>query len=108
MPSPAQHAALARLAESLAAAPHGGRGALIAQAAAALGVCPATVQAWLRGHRGPRAASTPTAWRAWWRNEQEQARAGPPGGRGRGRRPTPRRWRTPSPPERPSPRPRPI
>ncbi|MBK8638060.1 MAG: DDE-type integrase/transposase/recombinase [Chromatiaceae bacterium] len=54
MPSPAQHAALAQLATALAAAPHGGRGALIAQAAAALGVCPATVQAWLRGHRGPR------------------------------------------------------
>ena len=53
MPSPAQHAAVARLAETLAETPHGGRGALIAQAAATLAVSPQTVQTWLRAHRGP-------------------------------------------------------
>ncbi|MDR1063626.1 MAG: hypothetical protein LBL48_06805 [Azoarcus sp.] len=52
VPTPAQHAHVARLAESLDRAAHGERGALIAAAARDMGVAPQTVARWLKD--GPR------------------------------------------------------
>jgi transposase-like protein len=51
MPSPAQHALLARIAERLDAARHGEKVGIVADAAAELGVTMQTVHVWLRSHR---------------------------------------------------------
>jgi hypothetical protein len=52
MPTPAQHAVLARLAEALDRAAHGERGALVRAAATEMGVTTQTVSRWLAdGHR---------------------------------------------------------
>ena len=54
MPTPAQHAALAALAERLDVAAHGEKSGLIDATAADMGVCAQTIHAWLRSHRGER------------------------------------------------------
>lgn len=51
MPTPQQHAALAAFAVRLEAAGHGERGAILAEASAALGVSTQTVHRWLAAHR---------------------------------------------------------
>jgi hypothetical protein len=51
MPTPAQHAVLARVAKRLDTARHGEKQAIVSEAAAELGVAMQTVHTWLRAHR---------------------------------------------------------
>ena len=76
MPSPAQTAAAARLAEQLAATPHRGRGALVRAAAADLGVSVQTLYTWMQAHTGRRRKVRADAHGVRVQRYQAAARAG--------------------------------